>query len=106
VPTSRATTREPDEVQRVVARHAVDVQRCYEPVALRNHRVRPRIDFVLTISAEGAVHEVQDVTASPDNDVRRVAECLAAKIKKWRFDSRPGRAVRATCPIVVDIRGF
>jgi hypothetical protein len=86
----------PDQVRRVVGKNERDVATCYEGRKPNSEKVQVK----LVIEPSGQVSDVAIPGVSPD-----ISECLAVKIRAWKFPSFGGdTAQRIVVPVVV-VRG-
>jgi hypothetical protein len=89
------------QIQETVARYREQVQRgCWQPAQDAREPTAPssaRVSTSITISASGSVLDVKAGSAPPGYP--RLAECLAAQVREWRFPAAKN-ATTAAIPFV------
>ncbi len=87
-----------EAVSRVVNDHTHEVQGCYERQLLKQQGLAGRIVFEWTVTADGSVRNAR--TASSTLPSVEVADCIVAKIRKWRFPAPDGGDVVISYPFL------
>ncbi|MDJ0764034.1 MAG: AgmX/PglI C-terminal domain-containing protein [Myxococcota bacterium] len=86
------------EVLRVINSHMHAIQACYERALMRNPTLSGRIAFDWTVSKTGRVKGVRVRSSTLGN--AKVAGCINALIKRWKFPRPKGGEATITYPFL------
>lgn len=80
-------------IHRVIRRHVVEVQRCYESGLAANPTMAGRVVVQLIIAGSGAV-QTASITDSTLHDAA-VEQCIVTRVRTWTFPAPDGGGVVA-----------
>lgn len=110
-PAGKPAASEPDwgepeagEVKALFRARAAEVKRCYESALAQEPTVSGRFTLRFTIAESGALRDVSVVgstfgrSAACPESCRRVPECVAEGVRRWRTPFRPAEPVTVEYP--------
>ncbi len=97
VPAADAS-RSNESLMAVVARYAGGIKHCYDTALRDAPDLAGRLVLSVTVEPHGAVSRVR-VVGNTISD-RRLAECVTAQTKTWKFPRVDGASVAFRCPLV------
>ena len=87
-----------EQVLRVVNSNLHAIQACYERALMTNPTMSGRIAFDWTVATNGRVKNVRVRSSTLENP--KVANCIAKKIKRWKFPRPKGGEATITFPFL------
>ncbi len=86
-------------LRQVINENKTAVATCYQRELKGNQDLKGRLDFLVTVSPTGSVSRVS--INSPQFRQTALAQCIADKIKVWRFPAFQGAEVQVIVPFVL-----
>lgn len=85
-------------IAEVVRKRIRSIQDCYERELKRDSSLQGKIEIEFTIGASGAVDDVRVSNNRMGSEA--VADCIASRIKRWRFPQPDGGSVTVNYPFI------
>ena len=86
-------------IEKVVNEHTDEIQRCYEKELLHDSTLQGKVQVEWTISMEGTVPNVRQVSSSVRSTA--VVTCIMGAIRTWKFPRPQGGPVLVNYPFIL-----
>ncbi|MEE8409783.1 MAG: AgmX/PglI C-terminal domain-containing protein, partial [Myxococcota bacterium] len=86
------------QIRKVIVAHTREVKACYEMATKKKPGLSGRISIRWFITGRGVAIQIKVESSTVGSS--DLEQCLVSRIKKWKFATHGGRAVRITFPFV------